>query len=195
MKQRRIITAVALLVVLSVAPVFAQCAGTQEQEVPLVYSNAAAGVSVTAPDGWIMYQGMRKHPATLVVFSRLPYEAQESDNPRIILIREKARKKGPDSAITKAFRDAEVISLMRNLKNIAAAVLLEGPAYDQDRGFARLSYEVTERKKASCDTVRSCEYVFMKKGVFFTLLCGAKPEVFDKYRDLFERTAKSLILN
>jgi hypothetical protein len=157
----------------------------------ITYTNAR-GVHLTGPAGWIMYRGMRRHPEILAVFSRLPYDSQEPDNPKIVLIAEKRVKKGPDSAMAKTRRDAELLELMRNRKEIGAAMLLEPPRAEDGSSFSLLSYEITRRVKNGSETLRSCEYIFLKDDNFYTLLCGTRPEYFEKYRRDFDRTAQSL---
>jgi hypothetical protein len=185
-------TAIILCLGMSAASVYAQENHAREQVLPLVYESAECGIKVTVPTGWVLYQGMRRHPEILAVFSRVPYEAKNVNNPKIVLMKEKPRKKGPGTPIAKAYRDAEVLGLMKNVKDVVATKLLEGPTLAKGGKFAHLTYEITERSKDAVDTVRSCEYVFMKDGVFYTLLYGARPEFFDRYRKHLDRVMKSL---
>lgn len=186
-----------ILTAVFVSSAFAQDNWQQEIQEPLIYTNPGYGIRVSAPDGWMMYGGMRRRPEILVVFSRLPYEVKDSDNPKIVLRREKPAKKGPDSSILKAYRDAEVLGLMKNLKNIERVDIVNGPeAVDKNgRQYSRLDYAITERTKQGSRTVRSREYTFQKDGVFYVLLCGADPGVFDRYDGEFEKTAQSLVLD
>ncbi|MGE5309349.1 MAG: hypothetical protein ACM3OC_09700 [Deltaproteobacteria bacterium] len=174
-------------------PVPAVRSQVRESDQPVVFSDARSGMSVTGPDGWLMYQGMRKHPEILAVFSRLPYGAGDADNPKIIVIKEKRGRKGPDSAVAKAYRDAEVLGLMKNLKDIAGTRLIDGPSQDGQHPYSRLLYEISERKKdKTVDSARTCEYVFSREGYFYVLLCGARTDMFDKYAAEFDRTADSV---
>lgn len=174
-------------------PSFAFCQqAVDETAEPLVYENARAGLRLTAPAGWMIYQGMRRHPEVLAVFSRLPYAASDEDNPKIILIREKARKRGPASAVEKAFREAEVLRLMENSREIVYTELLESPAFLPGQGYSQLTYEVGQRGKGRVDKIRSREYVFFRDGSFYILICGSRPEFFEKYREDFESTVKSV---
>jgi len=163
---------------------------------PLVYENAQAGIRVTVPAGWRSYRGVRRHPEILTLFSRLPYESADTDNPKIVLIREPAGKKPADSVLAVAYRHAEVVRLMRNLKEkVANTILLEPPVQDQGRAYARLAYEITSiGKDKALDIARSREYVFRGNDGFYVLLCGAPPEVFEKHTADFKAAADSVVI-
>jgi hypothetical protein len=179
---------VCVILVLSAAAV--SHAAVVESEEPLVFDSR--GVRLTAPAGWMMYGGMRKHSDILAVFCRLPYDSPDTDNPRMVLLAQKPGRKGPFSALEKAYRDAEVLMLMRNLRDVERAGLSGPPESDPEAGYTGFSYEIARREGKKSYTIRSCEYVFYENGTFYVLLCGSRPEAFEKYREEFERTAKSL---
>lgn len=185
------------LVVLALlcVPCAAAAGDAQGEAAPLVYVNARCGLKVNAPPGWIVYQGMRKHREILAVFSRLPYESRDADNPRIVLMKQKAVRRGPDSAIAKAYRDAEVLGLMKNLPGIESVELLEAPDPGEENAavFSRFSFELARRLKNTLVRSRTQEYIFFRDGTFYVLLCGADPGSFDKYRADFDAVAKSLM--
>lgn len=163
---------------------------------PLVYENAPAGIRVTAPAGWRSYKGVRRHPEILTLFSRLPYESADIDNPKIVLMKEPAGRKPAESALAVAYRHAEVVRLMRNLKEkVANTILLEPPVQDPGHAYSRLAYEITSiRKDKALDIARSREYVFQGNDGFYVLLCGAPPEVFEKHKADFDATADSVVI-
>ena len=158
---------------------------------PLVYENTQAGIRLAAPASWLAYKGIRRHPEILVMFTRFPYESRDADNPKIVLVREPAGKNKPDSVLALAFRHAEVVRLMRNLKDkVANTILLEEPSQEPGKVYARLAYEITSiRKDKTQDLSRSREYIFRGADAFYVLLCGARPEFFERHRADFDAAA------
>ena len=167
-----------------------------EQAESLVYRNSTLGIKLQGPPGWCLYQGMRKRPDILALFSRLPYTLNEKDNPTVVLLRRSAAKKGPDSPLSQVKRDIEVIGLMRNVKGVEGTRVLDGPhqAEMAGRECAAFSYEITVAHKKQSEGSRAVEYVFLKDGQFYVLFCGARSEFFDKYRADFEQAANSFTL-
>lgn len=164
--------------------------------VPQVYENVRGGISVTAPAGWKAYKGGRRHPEILVLFSRLPYDSADPDNPKIVLMKEPVGKKPADSVLAVAYRHAEVVRLMRNLKEkVANTILLEPPVQDRGSAYARLAYEITSiAKDRTLDIARSREYVFLGNDGFYVLLCGAPPGTFEKHKADFDATAAGVVI-
>ena len=169
------------------------CADQQEA---LVYENRGLGISLQGPPGWCMYKGMKRRPDILAVFSRLPYTLEDRDNPKILLLKQKAVTKGPDSPLALARRDLEVLGLMKNLKNVEETSVLEEPNQSAigGRDCAEFSYEIRAPHRKNIEDTKGLEYIFLKDGSFYIISCGARSEFFDKYRGDFDQAVKSFIL-
>ena len=175
---------------------FAQVAAADVQDESLAYENSKMGIKLQGPPGWCLYQGMKKRPEVLAVFSKLPYTLNEKDNPTIVLFRRSAAKKGPDSPLAQAKRDVEVIGLMRNVKGVEWTRILDEPKETAigGRDCAGFSYEIKVPHKKQAEDSKAIEYNFLKDGQFYVLFCGARSEFFDKYSGDFAQSVNSFIL-